>query len=149
MDLHNRFLPENSSNLWVYVNIFWYGHYFRLWIAWSVLNDYPNSSESHYCNSTPRERLIPSSMLGEARLLNEGMYPLLTQSLGSISVKPVIVFGLITDAQSATPSLGWDNGVSVLCLDKVGTSEVSLPNCHACVFASERYRLSCCMARRY
>ncbi|KAG8000114.1 hypothetical protein GBF38_002279 [Nibea albiflora] len=55
------------------------------------------------------------------------MYPLLTQSLGSISVKPVIVFGLITDAQSTTPSLGRDNGASVLCLDKVGTSEFIQP----------------------
>lgn len=81
-------------------------------------------------------------MLGEAHLLNEGMYPLLTQRLGSIAVKPVIVFELITDAQSATPSLGWDNGASVRCLDKVGTSEVSLPNCHASVSASERYRLA-------
>lgn len=93
-----------------------------------------------YCNSTPKDPLKSQcSMLdeGKAHLLNEGMYSLLTQSLGSISVKPVIVFGLITDAQSTTPSLGWDNGASVLCLDKVGTSEVSLPNCHACVSASE------------
>lgn len=82
-------------------------------------------------------------MLGEAHLLNEGMYPLWTQRLSSISMKPVIVFnGLIIDAQSATLSVGWDNRASVLCLDKVGTSEVSLPNCHACVFESERYRLS-------
>lgn len=81
-------------------------------------------------------------MLGEPHLFKEGMYPLLTQSLGSISVKPVIVFGLITDSQSTTWSLGLDNGGSVLCLDKVGTSEESLPNCHACVSASERYRLS-------
>lgn len=50
------------------------------------------------------------------------MYPLLTQSLGVIFVKPVIVFALIIDAQSATLSLGWDNGASVLCLDRVGTS---------------------------
>lgn len=76
-------------------------------------------------------------LLGEAHLLNKGMYPLLTQSLGSMCVKPVIVFELITDAQSAAPSLGWDNGVTVLCLDKVGTSGVSLPNCHGSVFASE------------
>lgn len=40
-----------------------------------------------------------------------------------------------------------DNGASVLCLDKVGTSEVSLPNCHACVSASERYR-PCLLAWR-
>ena len=39
-----------------------------------------------------------------------------------------------------------DNGASVLRLNKVGTSEMSLPNCHACVSASERYKLCCCMA---
>lgn len=58
-----------------------------------------------YCNSTAKEPLI-HSMLGESHLLDGGMYPPLTQSLGPISVKPVIVFGLITDAQSATLSLG-------------------------------------------
>lgn len=82
-------------------------------------------------------------MLGEAQLLKKGTYPLLTRSLSSISVKPVIVFSLITDAKSAALSFGWDNGASVLCLDKVGTSEMSLPNRHACVSASERYRPSC------
>ncbi|TNN75255.1 hypothetical protein EYF80_014492 [Liparis tanakae] len=49
------------------------------------------------------------------------MMMMMVMSLGS--VKPDIVFELITDAQSATPSLGWDNGASVLCLAQVGTSE--------------------------
>lgn len=39
-------------------------------------------------------------------------------------MKPVIVFQLITYAHSTTLSLGWNNSSSVLCLDKVGTSEV-------------------------
>lgn len=88
------------------------------------------------------------SMLGEAHLLNKGMYPLLTQSLSSIFVKPVIVFGLITDAQSATLSLGWDNRASVLCLDRVGTSEVTLPNCHACVSVAKRCHVKCAEKRK-
>lgn len=106
---------------------------------WPAVYRVTQVTHTMYCNYTKR-------LLGEAHLLNQGMYPLLTQSLGSISVKPVIVFELISDAKSTTPFLGWDNGASVRCLDKVGTSEVSLPNCHACVPASDRYRLSCCVA---
>lgn len=68
----------------------------------------------------------------------------LTQNLGSISVKPVIVLGLITNAQSAAASVGWDNGASVQHLDNVGTSEV--PNCHVCVSASPRYEPTGCPA---
>lgn len=99
------------------------------------------------CNSTPKEPLAQCSMLGEAHLLNEGMSPLLTQSLGSISVKPVIVFGLITYAHSATPSLGWDNGSSVLRLDKVGTSEVCQIVMHVSLCQKDA-GLSCCVAWR-
>lgn len=83
------------------------------------------------CNSTPREPLTHTALCRE-RL----SYPTLTWTLGSASLKPVIVSGLITDAQSATPSLGLDNGASVFCLDRVGTSDMSLPNCHACVSVS-------------
>lgn len=83
-------------------------------------------NHSMHCDYTPKELPTHSAVCrGEAHLLNQGMHPLLTQSLGS--VKPDIVFELITDAQSATPSLGWDNGASVLWLAQVGTSEVSLP----------------------
>lgn len=89
------------------------------------------------CNSAPKEPLAQCGMLAEAHLLNEGMSPLLTQSLDSFSVKPVIVFGLITYAHSATPSLGWHNGPSVLCLDKVGTLEVCQIVMHVSLFKED------------
>lgn len=61
--------------------------------------------------------------------------PLWIQSLSP--VKPVIVSGLITDAQSSTLSLGLDNRASVLSWDDQGTSDMSLPNCPSEISVSE------------
>lgn len=98
-------------------------------------------NHTSYCNYTKRAPPHSVEHVGRGSLIKPG-------NVSSVDSKPrlylretwhcVWAYYWCTVRHS---SLGWDNGASVLCLDKVGTSEVSLPNCHACVSASERYRL--------